>query len=50
MFEICSKLTIKAQEQYLFSNFEHIAHCFGVSIVDFEPVNAGKHMSLIAVS
>ena len=43
--EICSKLTIKIRGVVLdifIVNFEHIPHlCSGVSIVNFELVNAG---------
>ena len=45
MFEICSKLTLKTPERRISGvfnvNFEQISHCFGVSTVDFEQVNAG---------
>ena len=46
--EICSKLTIKTPDRrhlcrsdIFMVNFEQISHCFGVSIVGFERVNAG---------
>ena len=47
MCDICSKLTIKTPEQrqllrsdVFIVNFEQMSHIAGVSIVDFEEVNA----------
>ena len=48
MCGICSKLIMKTPEQHhwrysdvFIVNFEHIPHSSGVSIADFEQVNAG---------
>ena len=42
--EICSKFTINTSEKsrsgVCIANFEQISYCSGVSIVDFEQVNA----------
>ena len=41
MCEICSKLTIKTQD-----DVNDFTHCSSVSIVDFEPANAGWAIAL----
>ena len=52
MCEICSKLTIKTRERHqrhrsgVFNvNFKYATHCSGVSIVDFEQINASWEIS-----
>ena len=52
--EICSKLTIKTQEQrqwrrsrIFIANFEHILHILYVSIVDFEQANVSWEIKLL---
>ena len=54
MCKICSKLIIKTPERchwrrsgVFIVNFEEISHCSGVSVVDFEQLNAGWEATLL---